>query len=77
MSGYPEWILNSNQFRETIPEIENILNNVFSKQDITDNILRYVIDNEIIKSPRENIVEPIMPSIKEKRQMLKRKLANC
>lgn len=77
MSKYPGWILNSNQFRETIPEIETLLNNVFHKQDITDNILRYVIDNEIIKSPRENIVEPIMPSVKENRQMLKRKFLNC
>ena len=77
MSGYPEWILNGNEFRETIPKIEIILNLVFNKQDITDNILRYVIDNEIIKSPRETIKTSIIPSIKEKRQMLKRKLANC
>ena len=77
MSKYPGLILNSNQFRETIPKIENILNNVFNKQDITDNILRYVIDNEIIKSPREIIKTSIMPSVKDKRQMLKRKLANC
>ena len=77
MSKYPEWILNGNIFKETIPEIENILNNTFHKQDITDNILRYIIDNEIIKSPRETIKTSIMPSVKEKRQMLKRKLANC
>tara|TARA_B000000475_G_scaffold225591_1_gene189663 strand:+ start:58 stop:291 length:234 start_codon:yes stop_codon:yes gene_type:complete len=77
MSKYPEWILNGNIFKETNPEIENILNNTFHKQDITDNILRYIIDNEIIKSPRETIKTSIMPSVKEKRQMLKRKLANC
>tara|TARA_X000000368_G_C22599042_1_gene522842 strand:- start:29 stop:262 length:234 start_codon:yes stop_codon:yes gene_type:complete len=77
MSEYPEWILDSNQFTETIPKIEIILNLIFNKQDITDNILKYIIDNEIIKSPRETVKTLIMPSVKEKRQMLKRKLANC